>query len=232
MVAVVVTVGLGFYEVYHRVASGKAHRRRSTTASSDDDRAGAASRGPRAVPGLPARAHDARGGRHRDRRRHDAGRRAAEPARSRSRPDGISASSSLQWRPSPFLSRSRASRPAGWSNAGAGSVTAPQLPDAARAVLQATTRHELAARATARERQVADRAGGGRAGARARARLPRRRGRADRSARDRARDVVHRRHRGAPYRQGLRGGAAVHGAAGRVLRRSSPRSTTSTCSSR
>ena len=79
VVAVVMTVGLGFYQVFHRVASGKRLRGRARCGARRS-RARAASRYARAVPRVPARADDARRGRHRARRRHDAGRRAAEPA--------------------------------------------------------------------------------------------------------------------------------------------------------
>ena len=79
VVAVAITVGVGFYEVYHRVASGKPHDA-DHDATHDTGVHRAASRRPRAVPRVPARPDDARGGRHGDRRRDDAGRRAAEPA--------------------------------------------------------------------------------------------------------------------------------------------------------
>ena len=80
VVAVAVTVGMGFYEVYHRVASGKTHATPHHDATHDADVQVLHRDNLEAVPRVPARADDARGGRHGDRRRDDAGRRAAEPA--------------------------------------------------------------------------------------------------------------------------------------------------------
>ena len=63
-------------------ASPRARRtpRRTTTPRSDDEVQVLHRAEPRRFPRLPALADDARRRRHRDRRRHDAGRRAAEPA--------------------------------------------------------------------------------------------------------------------------------------------------------
>ena len=80
VIAVAITVGTGLYEIYHKVASGKPHSAANHDASQDAAVGAAASPDARRPARLSARADDARRDRHGDRRRHDAGRRAAEPA--------------------------------------------------------------------------------------------------------------------------------------------------------
>ena len=171
-----------------------------------------------AVPRVPARPDDARGGRHRARRRHDAGRRAAEPADRRS---------TAGWTFVRVLRRAMApvsmpvlvagSRPACSSRGCGGSVTARSLPVSVRQVLAEYDR-EQTRRRTSREVAVLivqalaalilvvalglHVAEVGIIGLRG----------------DRARDRVHRSDRRAAPRQGVRSGAAVHRAARGVLR--------------
>ena len=92
VVAVVITVGMGFYQVFHRFASGKAHDD-ITMSREDADIHDAASVGPGSVPRLFAWPDDARKRRYGTWRRNHSGGRATESADRRARLAGVSVSS-------------------------------------------------------------------------------------------------------------------------------------------
>ncbi len=152
VVAVAVTVGVGFYEVYHRVASGKTHATPHHDATQDDE-----------VQLLHRQNLDDFRGFLRSLMMHGAVGTAIGGVMTQvGEPQNLLIAEHAGWNFGQFFWRWRrcrsrspspASPPAGWSSISAGSATARRCPTRC-APCSAITRREKASRATPRDRQT------------------------------------------------------------------------------